>query len=421
MSEEPPLSLGPSAGPLLLAPIVLTGLAIATFRWRLLAAAAPPLILLVVALVLSTPREVRAERRIDRDVVAEGERVDVRVELEFEGGVAAAVEDDLPPQGEVESGTWAALVGGAGRVELDYSLRTMRGFWKFRWVRVGFRDPLGIFERWRSIECRGYLSVMPSLVRAGGLRTEAKGVKPLLGRSPSDAPGMGTEFYALREYVPGDPMRSINWKATARLGQLISNDYEAEKAADLVIIVDSTLPTGVGDGKGDTLLDVEARVAIALADEALRSGLRVGLASVGGPGVWVGPDWGNRQLLKLGRTLAVLYPSGGAETAPLVAESIAVHIGPRTHVAVITPLTGEHWIDAVAKLASAGRRVTVISPSPNVFSLPESPDLANSLAFQILETKRSLLLAKLKPYAEVVDWNPKSDLGVIWRRVRLGA
>ncbi|HDI86432.1 MAG TPA: hypothetical protein ENF83_03395, partial [Candidatus Korarchaeota archaeon] len=79
MSEEPPLSPGPAAGPLLLAPVVLTGLAIVTFRWHLLAAAAPPLILLVVALVLSTPREVRAERRIDGDVVAEGERVDVRV------------------------------------------------------------------------------------------------------------------------------------------------------------------------------------------------------------------------------------------------------------------------------------------------------------------------------------------------------
>jgi len=105
----------------------------------------------------------------------------------------------------------------------------------------------------------------------------------------------------------------------------------------------------------------------------------------------------------------------------LVAESIAVHIGPRTHVAVITPLTGEHWIDAVARLASAGRKVTVISPSPNAFTIPESPDLATSLAFKVLEARRSLLLSRLRPYAEVVDWDPRGDLGVIWRRVRLGA
>ncbi len=421
MSEEPPLTLGPAAGPILLVPVALMGLALATFRWHVLAAAAPPLVLLALSLAMSSARPVRAERRIDRDVVAEGERVGVEVELTFEGAGVAALEDDVPPRGSVESGSPRLICGAHGRVRLEYSLRTARGFWAFRWVRVGFRDPLGIFERWVEAECRGYLSAMPSLARAGGLRAEAKGVKPLLGRSPSDSPGMGTEFYALRDYAPGDPMRAINWKATARLGRLISNDYEAEKAADLVIVVDSTLPTGVSGPGGDTLLDVEARVAIALADEALRSGLRVGLASVGGPGVWVGPDWGSRQLLKLGRALAVLYPSGGADTAPLVAESISVHVGPRTQVAVVTPLTGERWVEAVARLSSAGRRVTVISPSPNAFALPEEPDLAQRLAFKMLEARRSLLLARLRPYADVVDWDPRTDLGAVWRRVRLGA
>ena len=419
MSEGAKVVTGSALGPLLLVPLLLILTAVITMRWYILAAAAPPLVILAMASMMAGVRRVRAQRVLDRDIVAEGEEVNVNLNLSFDGPTLVAVEDDAPENMEVVQESPRVLLGTSGSRELKYRIETRRGFWKFRGVKLTFRDALGVFGREIFVALPSYLSVMPSLAYAGGLRSEAKGVRPLLGRSPSGSPGIGTEFYSLRDYLPSDPMRFINWKASARLAKLVSNEFEAEKAADLMLIVDSTLPTGIG-GR-ETLLDVEARVAIALADEALKAGLRVGLASVGGPGVWVGPDWGTRQLVKLGRALAVLYPSGAADVAPAVAESLRAHLGPRCHIAVITPLADVAWIDAVARLSAAGRKVTVISPSPYLFEEYEEEDRAQRIALRILETRRKLLMQRLKPYATVVDWDPRTELGMIWRRVRIGA
>jgi len=419
LSREAKIVTGPALAPLLLVPLTLILAAVVTMKWHVLAAAAPPLITLAMALMMAGERSVQAHRSLDRDIVAEGENVRVDLRLSFDGPTLVAIEDDAPENMEIVRGSPRVLLGAAGSGELDYTIETRRGFWKFRGVKLTFRDPLGVYGREVFVELPSYLSVMPSLVYAGGLRPEAKGVRPLLGRVPSGSPGIGTEFYSLRDYLPTDPMRFINWKASARLVRLVSNEYEAEKAADLMLIVDSTLPTGIGEE--ETLLDVETRVAIALADEALRAGLRVGLASVGGPGVWVGPDWGTRQLVKLGRALAVLYPSGAASVAPVVAESLRMHIGPRCHVAVITPLLDPSWVEAVARLSSAGRKVTVISPSPYLFEERGEGGKPQKIALRILEIRRWLLLRRLKPYASVISWDPRTELGMVWRRMRIGA
>ena len=53
-------------------------------------------------------------------------------------------------------------------------------------------------------------------------------------------PGEGSNFYKLREYIPGDPMKKVNWKATARQdGKMMVNEFEKDAVSDIIIIVDS--------------------------------------------------------------------------------------------------------------------------------------------------------------------------------------
>ena len=52
-------------------------------------------------------------------------------------------------------------------------------------------------------------------------------------------PGEGSNFYNLREYVPGDPMRKVNWKAFARSGKMMVNDFERDAVSDIILIIDS--------------------------------------------------------------------------------------------------------------------------------------------------------------------------------------
>ena len=63
--------------------------------------------------------------------------------------------------------------------------------------------------------------------------------KMYTGATTLRTPGQGSEFYSLREYVPGDPFKNINWKAFARTGDLMVNEKCRDAVTDLYILLDS--------------------------------------------------------------------------------------------------------------------------------------------------------------------------------------
>jgi uncharacterized protein (DUF58 family) len=134
---------------------------------------------------------------------------------------------------------------------------------------VRAEGPLGLAARHHRGE-PGELVVYPDVataqrlaqaVRSGRFRHEG------LRRGPL---GLGTEFELVRDYLPDDDVRQVNWRATARLGRPMSNQYRVERDRDVVCVIDSgRLMTGpVGGG---TRLDaaVDAAVAVALVADAL--------------------------------------------------------------------------------------------------------------------------------------------------------
>ena len=68
-----------------------------------------------------------------------------------------------------------------------------------------------------------------------------------LGEHPARTSGEGIEFAGVREYVPGDRQRSINWPASTRRGRLQVNTFAAERSQDVVLLVDAT--SDVGDAR----------------------------------------------------------------------------------------------------------------------------------------------------------------------------
>lgn len=94
------------------------------------------------------------------------------------------------------------------------------------------------------------------------------------------------EFGGLREYSRGDPMKYINWKATARAGRLLTNLHESTVSQRVVIAIDME-----GGGlQGDFLTEAGVRVACSLAERLLAEGIELSLYSNGGDvqtgGVW---------------------------------------------------------------------------------------------------------------------------------------
>jgi uncharacterized protein (DUF58 family) len=138
------------------------------------------------------------------------------------------------------------------------------------------RTPLGLFRR-RFTFADGALRVVPdtsSLLPREALVPQrllaALGVKPVRPR------GSGMEFESLREYVPGDDVRHIDWRATARRGRTITRAYRHERDHPILIALDTSRLMGARCGRGNTL-DLAIESALALAYTALHHGDRVGI------------------------------------------------------------------------------------------------------------------------------------------------
>jgi uncharacterized protein (DUF58 family) len=135
-------------------------------------------------------------------------------------------------------------------------------------VRV--EGPLGL-GRWYHGACGDTeIVVYPDLVAAFRLALAVRqGRFRDPGRARRGPLGLGTDFESIRDYLPDDDVRQVNWRATARLGRPMSNQYRVEQDRDVVCVVDTgrLMAAPLGDRtRLDAALDAVAAVA-AVADE----------------------------------------------------------------------------------------------------------------------------------------------------------
>jgi uncharacterized protein (DUF58 family) len=186
----------------------------------------------------------------------------------------ALVRDELPPRlsaraamGRVDlPGTLHYTVTPAGRGEERFGATVVRcpGPW-----RLGLRQSsLGEGETVRVDADLTAIRVYEALARRGQLAE--------LGVRTQRRPGEGSEFERIREAVPDDPQRLINWKATARTGRLMASELIPERAQPVIVCLDHGRLMGVGAGEL-TKLDHAINAALLLVHVALTTGDRVGL------------------------------------------------------------------------------------------------------------------------------------------------
>lgn len=132
------------------------------------------------------------------------------------------------------------------------------------WART--EGPLGLAAAHHAVTGDQELAIYPDLptarrialaVRSGRFREEGR-----RGRGPL---GLGTELESVRDYSPDDDIRQVNWRATARLGRPMSNQYRVEQDRDLLCLIDCgrlmAAPTGAGS-RLDAALDAVAAVGL---------------------------------------------------------------------------------------------------------------------------------------------------------------
>jgi uncharacterized protein (DUF58 family) len=207
-----------------------------------------------------------------------------------------------------------------------------------------------------------------------------------VARTKSD----GIEYADLREYVAGDRLRAINWRASARRDTLVVNERHPELNTDVVLFVDSFADVR-SDGR--STLDDAVRATAALAARYLERRDRVGLVTFGGVLRWIQPGMGATQRFRL---LETVLETGVAPTYTWRDVNIipARILPPKALVLGITPLVDERFVSAVADLQARRFDVAVVEVDP-VPLVARGAGALDDVAYRLWLLDREALRSKL--------------------------
>jgi uncharacterized protein (DUF58 family) len=269
---------------------------------------------------------------------------------------------DLPAGVEVAAGDAAQslrLRAGEDR-ELDVALRCVRwGVYDLGAVKVRARDP------WRLVTWESQVGASHRLKAYPRPLTLRRLLAPLetqafAGSQVARTKGDGVEYADIRDFVPGDRVRSINWRASARRQGLVVNDRHPERSTEVVLFVDSFADVRDGDR---SVLDDAVRAAAALAARYLEHRDRVGLVGFGGVLRWLQPGMGSTQRYRLVETLletgvAPTYTWRDVNVIP------ARILPPAALVLALSPLVDPRFVVALEDLRGRRYDVAVVEVDP---------------------------------------------------------
>jgi hypothetical protein len=177
------------------------------------------------------------------------------------------------------SGSELLLKSRVRDVQWSYAVR-VRAPGEVTWpgVRIQLEDSQRFFRVRRFIKLSQTFRVLPGYAAPVDPKPQLKRLNaiPQHGIHRLQRSGMGSELLDLREYVPGDPPKSIAWKASARRDLLMTRQYESDVPVRLQLFVDGSYSTRVG-GFGCRLLDQMTYVAASVARSSISAGDPVGL------------------------------------------------------------------------------------------------------------------------------------------------
>ncbi|MEA3199704.1 MAG: hypothetical protein QOE90_1132 [Thermoplasmata archaeon] len=362
--------------------------------------------------------DVRATRRLDLQRVYEGETTQVRVEVENPSKrlLFLEVRDRLPRQLKVAAGAsydFVALPGGA-RDDVTYTVQApLLGVYEVGPTDLRLEDPFGLFYEERAVEGSNTFWVLPRHedLRKAALLSNLP--MPLMGEHQVNRPGDGFDFFALREYVPGDTMRAINWKASARSGKMMVNQMMRTTAAEVAVFIDARAVTAMGkEAQSGRVLTARAAASMIELVFARKDQPRVILY---GEGVReIEPQPADRMVPLLLETLAELVPAGSVPLRHAVSQTLP-SLKPRTPVILVSPMLDDGTVaEAASILLANDMLLAAVSPRPE--SLPGLPaDFAAALM-----KERAQALNELRGYgAIVIDLEPGASLAATMEKGRL--
>ena len=385
--------------------------ALATGRPELVVMAAPFAVILVAGLITAQPPVwTTLSLDVERDRLVEGEAITLDVRIAAEADVER-VEVVLPVPGgvAVEDGDTAlAFHLPRGRIRnVTLRIRFPRwGVYELGDLYVRAHDRFDLFRYDDRLDARRPIRVFPRTETLRALVRPAK-TQLSIGNQVARSVGQGIEFAGLRPFVPGDVVRSIDPKTTARRGSPWVREHHPERNADVVLFLDTFSDVRTGSS---TTVERAIRAAASIVSVYLERRDRVGLVSFGGVLRWLMPGMGIRQEYRIIEALldtevAVNYAWKGINVIPIRT------LPPKALVLAVTPLLDERSVGALFDLRGRAFDVAVIDVSPVPTEPPPSDDPVRELAHRIWTMERETLHRDLRRVGiSVAEWRDGDHL-----------
>ena len=278
-------------------------------------------------------------------------------------------------------------VAADAEVRVEYRVQPCeRGSLEFEPADLSIGSPLRLWKRRARAGAAQTVRVYPNFQRVqeyARLALDRRTVQMGIHQRPRR--GEGLEFHQLREYRSGDPLRQIDWKATARLRKAISREYQEERDQQIVLLLDCGRRMHTRDGElahFDHALDA----VLLLAHVALRHGDGVGVLSAGAQERWVAPRKGLAQHRLLMNAVYDLQTTDHATDYLALATALAARIRKRALVILVTNVRDEDQQELAQAMQLLGRRHLVLAASLRERALGETLE-------QPIETEEAALLS----------------------------
>ncbi|MDX9991087.1 MAG: DUF58 domain-containing protein [Anaerolineales bacterium] len=344
-------------------------------------------------------------RRIHEPRLSLGAENPIRLEIHNRGlrPVTFQVRDEAPEQFQIETRILEGQVNPRETWRGLYHVRPLRrGDYHFGDLHLRWRSPLGLLLRQGRIPAAGPVKVFPNLldVRRYDLLLRRNRLQEM-GLRHSRIFGEGTEFERMREYLPDDEFRRINWKASARRRRPVTMEYQTERSQNVIALIDCgrMMQSPVAD---IAKLDYVVNASLFLSYVATAKGDRVGLLTFGDRVMhFLSPKQGRGQFYRMLEVLYAVEPQPVEPDYSRAMAYLALKQRRRALVILFTDLTSGSGINSlvaqVSLLARSNLLLVVTISDPDVYSAArQKPQTSQSVyeraaAAQLLDERRVTL------------------------------
>jgi len=332
-------------------------------------------------------------------------KIKVRNQSSFE--LILNINEQIPSKVQIVEGSINQFLRlpAKAEYEMQYTFQAPRGYYSWKNINIIVSDPFRLFEKKLNPSASAHLYVLPEFAKIKNINLRPRSTIHTPGPNLSGQPGSGIDFWGIREYLPGDSLRLIDWRKTARYSQhFFVKEYEREEMIDVGLLLDARSKTNQFFGN-NSIIEHSIQATAALAKHFIKSGNRVSMLVLSSRLSRVFPGYGKQQLTRILDQLSNCQM--GEKVSVDVLKYLPTKLFPSHSVIIlISPLCLED-LNSIKQLKADGYQIVVLSPDYiQLIEKNRLSDKTQAYALRAAKIERTLLLWNIRQLGvETKNWD----------------